>query len=334
MPKPCSKTASRIPDSRSANFTTSAFAGNDTTTPPYLHVHISRTSLPGRPERIRDFATWSDVPSARLAFLATDARAASSGSVRASPRALCSRPPLPRHATLAIMNTHDLDRLVAYAATATDYDVADLGTFPDWFLAAFDARGADDLPPQAVFTAYLPAPAATIHVSPCPRPGDVQHESGERLWNIATAFALSCSFERLKRAGLLESYTIDDPFSLHGVGTCTFSEEDRRYYASAPLPEHLRQYVRGRRDRPTIHDRYPRTHRKDRRAATGGSASTENPRYGGGCAPLPPASFPAPGDLPGTGRTGAPPTTSTQLSGTKLADGHEALKGMPATSTR
>ena len=81
----------------------------------------------------------------------------------------------------------------------------------------------------------------------------VQHESGERLWNIATAFALSCSFERLKRAGLLKSYTIDDPFSLHGVDSCTFSEEDRRYYASAPSPEHLRQYVRARMDRPTIH---------------------------------------------------------------------------------
>jgi hypothetical protein len=138
------------------------------------------------------------------------------------------------------MSTHDLDRLVAYAATATDYDVADLGTFPDWFLAAFDARGADDLrdDPRLTLSAALQR---------------VQHESGERLWNIATAFALSCSFERLKRAGLLESYTIDNPFSLHGVNSCTFSEEDRRYYASAPSPEHLRQYVRARRDRPTIH---------------------------------------------------------------------------------
>jgi hypothetical protein len=58
--------------------------------------------------------------------------------------------------------------------------------------------------------------------------------------------------ERLKRAGLLQSYTLDDSFSLDGIGTCTFSEEDRRYYASAPSPEHLRQYVHARMDRLAI----------------------------------------------------------------------------------
>jgi hypothetical protein len=167
---------------------------------------------------------------------------------------LFSRPAPAFCVTLALMTTHDLDRLVAYAATSTDYDVADLGTFPDWFLAAFDARGADDLPPQAVFTAYLLcARRDDPRLTPSAAFDRVQHEPGERLWSIATAFALSCSMERLKRAGLLESYTLDDPFSLHGVDTCTFSEQDRRYYGSAPSPDHLRQYLRARMDRPTIH---------------------------------------------------------------------------------
>jgi hypothetical protein len=36
------------------------------------------------------------------------------------------------------MTTPDLDRLIAYVATATDCQSADLGIFPDWFLAAFE----------------------------------------------------------------------------------------------------------------------------------------------------------------------------------------------------
>jgi hypothetical protein len=152
------------------------------------------------------------------------------------------------------MSTPDLDRLVAYVATATDYDTADLGTFPDWFLAAFDARPADDLPPQAVFAAYfLCARRDDPHLSVPAALDRVDQEPAERLWEIATAFTLSCSFERLKRAGLLDRYTVDDPFSLDGGGACSFPEEDRRYYASAPSPEHLRQYLRARRNRPTLH---------------------------------------------------------------------------------
>ena len=152
------------------------------------------------------------------------------------------------------MINHDLDRLVAYAATSTDYDVTDLGTFPEWFLAAFDARPAHDLPPQAVFTAYLLcARRDDPRLTPSAAFDRVQHESAERLWHIATAFALSCSMECLKRAGLLKSYTIDDPFTLHGVGGFTLPEEDLPFYRSASLPEQLRQYVHTRLDPSAAH---------------------------------------------------------------------------------
>ena len=81
----------------------------------------------------------------------------------------------------------------------------------------------------------------------------LDQEPGQRLWEIATAFTLACSMERLKRAGLLESYTFDDPFSLQGAGTCTFSEDDHQFYHSAPSPEYLAHYVRSRLRRSAAH---------------------------------------------------------------------------------
>lgn len=147
------------------------------------------------------------------------------------------------------MIDHDLDRLVTYVATATDYDVTDLSTFPDWFLDAFKAHGAHELPPQAVAAAYLLYARRDEPSLPVPQALDRMHEEpAQKLWQIATAFTLSCSLERLKRAGLLESYTIDNPFTLQSVGSFTLPEEDLPFYRSAASPEQLRQFVHARLD--------------------------------------------------------------------------------------
>jgi hypothetical protein len=155
---------------------------------------------------------------------------------------------------LAVMTTHDLDRLLAYAATVAEDDIDDLGAYPDWFLAAVEARSADELPPQVVFAAYLLCARRDDPRLSMPAAFDrVDQEPAERLWGIATAFTLSCSLERLKRAGLLERYAIDDPFSLHGLGRCTFPQDDLEFYRLASSPEQLRQLVHDRMGRPTIH---------------------------------------------------------------------------------
>jgi hypothetical protein len=136
------------------------------------------------------------------------------------------------------------DPLIAFAAAADAAHVANLSTFPDWFLAAF---APDDLTPSAVFAAYLlRARRAEPDVPPAEAFDRFRRESPEALGELARAFALSCSLERLKRAGLLEGYTTTDPFSLDGVNSCTLPAGDTAFYRSNPSPEPLRRYVRAR----------------------------------------------------------------------------------------
>jgi hypothetical protein len=151
------------------------------------------------------------------------------------------------------MNILDLDRLVAYAAHCPAADVDDLATLPDWFLHPMGSSDPKDPAPQAVFAAYfLASRRDDPDLSPPAAFERLHDEPTERLCKIATAFALSCTLERLKRAGLLESYTVEDPYSLHGSDTCTFSEKDLRYYRSAPSRTHWQQYVRVRMDRQAM----------------------------------------------------------------------------------
>ena len=136
------------------------------------------------------------------------------------------------------------DPLIGLAAAAAAADAANLSTFPDWFLAAF---APEDLAPPAVFAAYLlRARRQEPDLPPDEAFARFRRESLEALGELARAFALSCSLERLKRAGLLEGYTIADPFSLDGVNSCTLPAGDTAFYRSNPSPEHLRRHMRAR----------------------------------------------------------------------------------------
>lgn len=152
------------------------------------------------------------------------------------------------------------DPLVSYALDAAAADVADLATFPDWFLAAFNP---DDLAPQALFAAYLlRARRREPSLHPAEALERFRQEAPEALGQLATAFALSCSLERLKRAGLLESYTAADPFSLDDSNCCTFPAGDAAFYRVAASADQLRRYVRSRLEQANSSSRQ-RSHETD-----------------------------------------------------------------------
>jgi len=164
------------------------------------------------------------------------------------------RPSQRRRGILEGMTGANPEHLIQYALSCPAGDVAALGTFPDWFLAAFDAN---DPIPEAVFAAFI---LRTRRHKPVLHPSEAfsrfDREAEESLAELATAFAVSCSLERLKRAGLLADYTIADPFSMNGTNSCTFPEADAALYNSASSLDELRRLGRLRLEQASRSARY------------------------------------------------------------------------------
>jgi hypothetical protein len=128
-------------------------------------------------------------------------------------------------------------RIVEFLITSNATEMADL---PDWLLGLVE-RESGEGPSRELIT------AASLMLVRRDRPG-IKFGAARRLpagyaedpAKLAElgakieAFRLSCSLERLKRAGLYEEVHVGDPFDPDGEVSVRLSEEVWRFFNSAP----------------------------------------------------------------------------------------------------
>src|SRR3954452_8568800 len=125
--------------------------------------------------------------------------------------------------------THDERRIIGFLMSS---HATEMEYLPDWFLTLVEGDGGDELSHELITAASLMfvrrerpgigfGTARRVLASYLSDPTKV-----EELAAKIQAFRLSCSFERLKRAGLYEEVFIGDPFDPDGEVSVRLTEED------------------------------------------------------------------------------------------------------------
>ena len=140
-------------------------------------------------------------------------------------------------------------RIVEFLLTSNATEMADL---PDWFLALIEEEGGEEMSHELITAASLmllrrERPGIKFGAARRVLAGYAEDPAAlELLEGKIQAFRLSCSFERLRRAGFYEDVLIGDPFDLDGVVSVRPSEEDRRFFDSEPTRQEVHMRMQGR----------------------------------------------------------------------------------------
>jgi len=139
-------------------------------------------------------------------------------------------------------------RIIAFLFTSHATRPADL---PDWLLALLEGDRPEELSHELITAASLmyirrQRPGINFDDARALIAAYAADPAGlEELAGRITAFRLSCSFERLKRAGRFEEVLIDDPFDPEGAVAVTLTEAGWR---SVNAASHPRGAAHGPRD--------------------------------------------------------------------------------------
>ncbi len=141
-------------------------------------------------------------------------------------------------------------RIIEHLMTSNATEIKDL---PDWFLGVVE-RGDGEGPSRELIT------AASLMLVRREWPG-IGFGAAQRILagyagdpirfeELAAkiqAFRLSCSFERLRRAGLYEEVVMGDPFDLDGEVSVRLTESDWEFFNSNPTKQEVHIHLQGRR---------------------------------------------------------------------------------------
>ena len=122
-------------------------------------------------------------------------------------------------------------RIITFLMTSDATRPADL---PDWLLALLEGDHPDELSHELITAASLmyirrQRPGIDFDDARALIAAYAADPAGlEELVGRITAFRLSCSFERLKRAGRFEEVLIDDPFDPDGAVAVKLTEAEWR----------------------------------------------------------------------------------------------------------
>jgi hypothetical protein len=141
-------------------------------------------------------------------------------------------------------------RIIEHLMTSNATEMEDL---PDWFLGLMERCDGEE-PSRELIT------AASLLLVRRERPGirfgaalrilAGYFSDPSRFKELASkiqAFQLSCSFERLRRAGFYEEVVMGDPFDLDGEVSVRLTESDRNFFNSNPTKQEVHIHLQGRR---------------------------------------------------------------------------------------
>ena len=146
--------------------------------------------------------------------------------------------------------THAERRIIEFLLTSNATEPADL---PDWFLALIEGDGEEGPSHELITAASLmfvrrESPGIKFGTARRILAGYVSDPARfEELAAKIEAFRLSCGFERLKRAGLVEEVLIGDPFDPDGNVSVKLTEEDWRFFNTNPTGQEMRAHLQRRR---------------------------------------------------------------------------------------
>ena len=139
-------------------------------------------------------------------------------------------------------------RAIEFLFTANPTGPRDL---PDWLLHLIETGDEGSLSPELVTVGVLmfirrehpgiKAIAARRMISTFMQPDHID-ATMERL----LAFKMACSFERLRRCGLIADFQIKDIFDLEEDVLVKITEEDRAFFESNPSEEAHREWMKNR----------------------------------------------------------------------------------------
>jgi hypothetical protein len=139
-------------------------------------------------------------------------------------------------------------RIVEHLMTTNATEMEDL---PDWFLGLME-HGDGEEPSRELIT------AASLMLVRWEWPGigfgaarrilagyAGDPARSEELAAKIQAFRLSCSFERLRRAGFYEEVVMGDPFDLDGEVSVRLTESDWKFFNSNPTRREVHIHLQG-----------------------------------------------------------------------------------------
>ncbi len=141
-------------------------------------------------------------------------------------------------------------RIIEHLMTSNATEMEDL---PDWFLGLMERRDGEEPSRELITAASL---LLVRRERPGIRFGAALHilagyfSDPTRFKELAAkiqAFRLSCSFERLRRAGFYEEVVMGDPFDLDGEVSVRLTESDWNFFNSNPTKREAHIHLQGRR---------------------------------------------------------------------------------------
>jgi hypothetical protein len=146
--------------------------------------------------------------------------------------------------------TQDERRIVEHLMTTNATELEDL---PDWFLGILE-KGDGEEPTRELITAASlmlvrrEQPGIGFGAARRVLAGYVSDPARyDELEAKIQAFRLSCSFERLRRAGLYEEVVMGDPFDPNGEVSVRLTESDWEFFNSNPTKREVHIHLQGRR---------------------------------------------------------------------------------------
>jgi hypothetical protein len=139
-------------------------------------------------------------------------------------------------------------RIIEFLFTAPPTEVRD---FPDWLLERLGCDGEGNPSAELLTTGTL---LLVRREHPALKAMDARRLAStylepdriERTLARLLAFSLACSFERLRRAGLIADVEMNDIFDLNGNVLVKLHDDDARFFASHPSEAEKREWMRTR----------------------------------------------------------------------------------------